>query len=170
MEVSMQIMMNDTVSTRVPLMHKHKTFSKNRKPTTTTISCQVAMQTHDKNTTDFYRILSLKSRNVGFDEIKKAYKTMALQYHPDVCTSSNNNTHFLTKEESTKQFIELRKAYETLSDPYSRKIYDSELGSTGDPLIGIHFPREVWERQLHGLRKRSGERMKTRRSRSSYDD
>ncbi|KAL7104423.1 hypothetical protein ACP275_08G243800 [Erythranthe tilingii] len=166
MEVSMQIMMNDTVSTRVPLMHKHKPLSKNKKPTTT-ISCQVAMQTHDKNTTDFYRILSLNSRNAGFDEIKKAYKTMALQYHPDVCT---NNTHFLTKEESTKWFIELRKAYETLSDPYSRKIYDSELGSGDGPLIGVHFPREVWERQLNGLRKRSGERMKTRRSRSSYDE
>ncbi|EYU31036.1 hypothetical protein MIMGU_mgv1a017646mg [Erythranthe guttata] len=153
MEVSMQIMMNDTVSTRVPLMHKHKPFSKNKKLTTTTISCQVAMQTHDKNTADFYRILSLKTRNVGFDEIKKAYKTMALQYHPDVCTSNtNNNTDFLTKEESTKRFIELRKAYETLSDPYSRKIYDSELGS-GDGLFGVHFPREVWERQLNGLRK-----------------
>ncbi|KAI3451125.1 hypothetical protein Pfo_007790 [Paulownia fortunei] len=89
---------------------------------------------------------------------------MSLQYHPDVCTP-------LTKEESTQRFIELRKAYETLSDPNSRRVYDWELGLE-DP-FGFHFglekrregyfPREVWERQLNGLRNRSGERMKKRR-------
>ncbi|KAK6150451.1 hypothetical protein DH2020_015383 [Rehmannia glutinosa] len=82
---------------------------------------------------------------------------MALQYHPDVCT--NNNTP-LTKEESTQRFIELRKAYETLSDPNSRRIYDCELG-LDDPFAS-RFGGAVWERQLHGLRKRSGERMKKR--------
>lgn len=159
MEVSMK-MINHNLAKTVPLKaHKHKPFFKNdRKPM---ISCQLAMQSDEK--TNFYQLLSLTSQNVGFDDIKKAYKSMALQYHPDVCTP-------LTKEESTRRFIELRKAYETLSDPNSRRVYDYELGLEDPPGTRFgcvekrkmgDFPRQVWERQLSGLRKRCGERMKT---------
>ncbi|KAH6760183.1 hypothetical protein C2S52_009374 [Perilla frutescens var. hirtella] len=109
--------------------------------------------------TNFYQLLSLSSQNVGFDEIKRAYKSMALQYHPDVCTAP------LTKAESTQRFIELRKAYETLSDPKSRQIYDFELGL--DKSREADFPRKVWERQLHGLRKRCDQRIKKRRYQES---
>ncbi|KAL8472061.1 hypothetical protein ACS0TY_029329 [Phlomoides rotata] len=138
-------------------VHKHKSFS--------SISCKLGMQS--EMSSNFYQLLSLSSEKVGFDEIKKAYKSKALQYHPDVCNAP------LTKEESTKRFIELREAYEVLSDPYSRRIYDMGLEdpfgtrptsyfvaktSDGD------FPREVWERELGGLRKRCGERMKKKRS------
>ncbi|KAJ6996611.1 hypothetical protein NC653_013270 [Populus alba x Populus x berolinensis] len=38
--------------------------------------------------------------NARFDEIKKAYRSMALQYHPDACTPSARS------EESTKRFVE----------------------------------------------------------------
>ncbi|PIN26745.1 hypothetical protein CDL12_00464 [Handroanthus impetiginosus] len=151
MEVSMSMSMQININQGV--------FSKNPKPI---ISCQLASMQSGK--TNFYQLLSLSSQNVGFDEIKKAYKSMVLQYHPDVCNSS-----VLSKEESTKRFIELRKAYETLSDPNARRVYDRELGSE-DPL-GHHFgrresclSREVWEMQLNGLRKKSGERMKKKRS------
>uniref|UniRef100_A0A2K1R7H4 J domain-containing protein n=1 Tax=Populus trichocarpa TaxID=3694 RepID=A0A2K1R7H4_POPTR len=114
---------------------------------------------------NFYEVLSLGSQNVGFDEIKKAYRSMALQYHPDVCPPS-------AKEESTKRFVELQKAYETLSDPIARRMYDLELGmvnSVGFAFEGLpsedrksSFPREVWERQLHGLYQRSYARVERR--------
>ncbi|OMP04130.1 hypothetical protein COLO4_09917 [Corchorus olitorius] len=101
--------------------------------------------------TDFYKVLSLDySENVGLTEIKKAYRSMVLQYHPDVCPPS-------AKEESTKRFLELQMAYETLSDPVSRKMYDYELGFMEERKT--KFPKDVWEKQLHGLKKRSHVRM-----------
>ncbi|KAL0349657.1 UNVERIFIED_CONTAM: Chaperone protein dnaJ 20, chloroplastic [Sesamum radiatum] len=171
MEVSMLSMHinHNLAKPAVPLVlnyvnrHKHSNmFAKNRKPLSRTSCRLVAMQSGQSN--NYYEILSLSSRDVGFDEIKKAYKTMALQCHPDVCTTS------LTKEESTRRFIELREAYETLSDPNLRRVYDYELRSQ-DASSGLRFgsrregdyPREVWERQLNGLRKRSVERMRKRR-------
>lgn len=131
-------------------------FSKRPKPII--ISCQFG--TMQSNKTNFYELLSLNSQNACFDDIKKAYKTMALQYHPDVCTQP------LTKDECTKRFIELRQAYETLSDPISREIYDYEL-NLGDAFMGSGLgesrmevcPRDVWERQLVGLKRRSCERL-----------
>ncbi|GMP32724.1 hypothetical protein CsSME_00006359 [Camellia sinensis var. sinensis] len=129
-----------------------------------TISCSAKNLAIQKVDTNFYEVLSLDSENVGFDEIKKAYRTMALQYHPDVCPLS-------TKEESTMRFIELRKAYETLSDPSSRRMYDYELGLVDSSLgccsvkeRGSTFPKEVWERQLCGLRERSSDRMERKRA------
>ncbi|KAK9272130.1 hypothetical protein L1049_002500 [Liquidambar formosana] len=122
-----------------------------------------------KEKTNLYEVLSLGSENVGFDEIKKAYRNMALQYHPDVCPPS-------AKEESTRRFIALQTAYETLSDPVSRKRYDYELGlvdSVGCAVGGLcghgeerrsSFPREVWENQLCGLRKRSRDRMERKKN------
>lgn len=136
-------------------VHKYKSsFSKNPK----SISCKLSMQSEVKKS-NFYQLLSLSSEKVGFDEIKKAYKSMALQYHPDVC----NNTS-LTKEESTKRFIEVREAYEVLSDPSSRRIYDMGLQDPfgtrpGSGFVDGDFPRDVWERQLSGLRKRCSERL-----------
>ncbi|KDP46874.1 hypothetical protein JCGZ_24083 [Jatropha curcas] len=116
---------------------------------------------------NFYQVLSLESQHVGFNEIKKAYRNMALQYHPDVCPPS-------AKEESTKRFVEVRKAYETLSDPISRKVYDYELGfglGLGfDFQVRIdeerrkNFPREVWEEQLFGLKQRSHVRLRRKKT------
>ncbi|GFS42225.1 hypothetical protein Acr_00g0078570 [Actinidia rufa] len=120
-----------------------------------------------RGNTNFYEVLSLASENVGFDEIKRAYKALALRYHPDVCPPS-------TREESTVLFVELRKAYETLSDPVLRRIHDFELGlvdslgfsGVGRDCLGERrssFPKEVWERQLCGLKKQSRDRMARKR-------
>ncbi|KAK8672920.1 hypothetical protein V6N13_111277 [Hibiscus sabdariffa] len=103
----------------------------------------------------FYQVLRLDhTDNVGLDEIKKAYRSLVLRYHPDVCPPSS-------KDESTKRFLELQMAYETLSDPDSRKMYDFGVGF-GDCSMGerrSRFPRDVWEKQLDGLKKRSRARM-----------
>ncbi|KAG6651989.1 chaperone protein dnaJ 20, chloroplastic-like [Carya illinoinensis] len=66
--------------------------------------------------TNFYEILSLSPDNASIDEVKKAYRTMALRYHPDVCPPP-------MKEESTRIFVQLNAAYRTLSDPVLRIEY-----------------------------------------------
>ncbi|XP_044756179.1 dnaJ protein homolog 1-like [Coccinella septempunctata] len=63
---------------------------------------------------DYYSILGI-SKNASDDEIKKAYRKLALQYHPD-------------KNKSPKaedKFKEVAEAYEVLSDKKKRDIYDN---------------------------------------------
>lgn len=114
-----------------------------------------------KSNNNLYEVLSLRSENinnVGINDIKRAYRCMALQYHPDVCHDHSN------KEESTRRFIELQKAYETLSDPILRENYDYQLSlrdSYENSSRIVH--KDVWERQLNGLRKRSSHRMDKKR-------
>ncbi|CAF4040863.1 unnamed protein product [Rotaria sp. Silwood2] len=68
---------------------------------------------------DCYAILDIKSTATE-DEIKKAYRKKALQYHPDKNSSK-------TAEEIFKQ---INKAYETLSDADKRRAYDLEQQTT----------------------------------------
>jgi len=63
---------------------------------------------------DYYQILGLE-RNALEDEIKKAYRKLALKYHPD---------HHPDDSESEEKFKEMGEAYAVLSDPEKRKEYD----------------------------------------------
>jgi DnaJ-class molecular chaperone len=65
---------------------------------------------------DFYQVLGL-SRTASADDIKKAYRRLARQYHPDLHSGSK-------KAEMEKKFKELNEAHEVLSDPDKRKKYD----------------------------------------------
>lgn len=64
--------------------------------------------------TDYYKILEI-SPTATSDEIKKAYRRLALKYHPD----KNLGDKF-----AEANFIEIANAYETLSDTEERKKYD----------------------------------------------
>ncbi|KAK3010749.1 hypothetical protein RJ639_011302 [Escallonia herrerae] len=85
------------------------------------ISCRDTKLATEKDCTNLYKVLSLSSNDAGNEEIKSAYRAMALKYHPDVC-------HPAVKGESAKMFIVLHAAYKTLSDPVLREEYDNELG------------------------------------------
>ncbi len=70
------------------------------------------MQSQRKRT--YYEILGVKS-TASVAEIKKAYHQLALKKHPD---------HNKNSAEATEEFKELQAAYEVLSDPEQKRIYD----------------------------------------------
>ncbi|CAL0330597.1 unnamed protein product [Lupinus luteus] len=66
-----------------------------------------------------YEVLAV-SRDSSPDEIRSAYRRLALQRHPDKLVQSGTS-----QSEATAQFQELQHAYEVLSDPKERAWYDS---------------------------------------------
>ena len=65
---------------------------------------------------DYYEVLGVK-KDATKDEIRKAYKKLAIKWHPD---KNPDN-----KEEAEKRFKEISEAYSVLSDPEKKKEYDN---------------------------------------------
>lgn len=76
---------------------------------------------------DYYEILGI-SRSASPEEIKKAYRQLALRYHPD----RNPGDH-----EAESRFKEAAEAYEVLRDTEKRRIYD-QYGHEGLSRTGFH--------------------------------
>lgn len=66
---------------------------------------------------DYYKILGV-TKDSNQIQIRKAFRKLALQHHPD----KNKNS-----EESKQKFMEIVKAYEILSDEKARERYDSNI-------------------------------------------
>lgn len=83
---------------------------------------------------DYYEVLDI-SRTANVDEIKRAYRRLARQYHPDI----NRD------EDAEERFKEVNEAYEVLSDDEKRAAYDrfGHAGVTGQsggsPFGGFDF-------------------------------
>src|SRR2546427_5773102 len=74
---------------------------------------------------DYYETLGVE-RNASDEDIKKAYRKLARQYHPDLQTGDQR------KKAAEEQFKEINEAYEVISDQDKRKQYDM-FGHVGGP-------------------------------------
>lgn len=82
------------------------------------------------NKTDYYDILGV-SKTASADEIKKAYRKQAMEWHPD--------RHKDNKEAAEKRFKEINEAYQVLGDPQKRQSFDqfgTANGQQGNPFAG----------------------------------
>ncbi|GAC1516983.1 MAG: molecular chaperone DnaJ [Gemmatimonadaceae bacterium] len=79
---------------------------------------------------DYYAVLSV-DRTATDEEIKKAYRRLAMQYHPD----RNNGA-----KEAEERFKDITEAYDVLRDPQKRAVYDryGEAGLRGGGGGGVH--------------------------------
>ncbi|GAB4828320.1 hypothetical protein Ancab_035316 [Ancistrocladus abbreviatus] len=70
---------------------------------------------------DYYKILQV-DRNAKDDDLKKAYRKLAMKWHPD---KNPNN-----KKAAEAKFKQISEAYDVLSDPQKRAVYD-QYGEEG---------------------------------------
>jgi DnaJ homolog subfamily C member 3 len=87
---------------------------------------------------DYYKVLGV-TRDAEDREIKKAYRKLSKQYHPDKAS-----TNGLTPEEAQKKMAAINEAYEVLSDPELKQRFDNgddpnNNEQQGNPFQGSPF-------------------------------
>ena len=78
------------------------------------------------NKRDYYETLGV-GKNATDEELKKAYRKLAKQYHPDANVEN--------KKQAEEKFKEVSEAYEILSDKQKRQMYD-QFGHNGPEGFG----------------------------------
>lgn len=95
---------------------------------------------------DYYRILQV-SRDAEPEVIERAYKALALKYHPDRVLPG-------MRDEATRRMQDINEAYRVLSDPASRRRFDATLAPEEARAWDV-----FWDRGLVGMfRDRFGRR------------
>ncbi len=92
---------------------------------------------------DYYKILGV-SRDADEKTIKKAYRSLAMKYHPDRNPGK--------EKEANEKFKEINEAYAVLGDPEKRRQYD-QFGTVGDigDIFSSPFTRTTFEDLLRGF-------------------
>mmetsp|Transcript_32618 Transcript_32618/g.29486 ORF Transcript_32618/g.29486 Transcript_32618/m.29486 type:complete len:283 (-) Transcript_32618:321-1169(-) len=94
---------------------------------------------------DYYKILGVE-KDVDDVELKKAYRKLALKFHPDKVQGTDKE-----KEEAEKKFKDISEAYSILSDPQKRARFDSgadledEMGGFGGGGAGGIDPNIIFQ-------------------------
>ncbi|MCG2795903.1 MAG: DnaJ domain-containing protein, partial [Actinomycetia bacterium] len=96
---------------------------------------------------DYYAVLQVDP-GAAPELIRKAFKILAAEYHPDKCPSSK-------KKWAEARFRAIREAYEVLSDPVSRSEYDlfirTRAGEASARGRDIEYEREAFHHLRCGL-------------------
>lgn len=95
---------------------------------------------------DYYYFLGIP-KNASPEDIKKAYRKLSLKYHPD----KNDNDAFFSD-----RFKEVKEAYETLTNPQTKRIYDQNLGSQQQNIKSM-FPPKIKNFSANKIRARKDE-------------
>jgi DnaJ-class molecular chaperone len=82
---------------------------------------------------DYYKILGV-AKSASSEELQKAYRKLARKYHPDLHADSDEKE----KQRAKQEFQKVQQAYDVLSDPKKRKMYD-QMGPGFDQMGGNPF-------------------------------
>ena len=87
---------------------------------------------------NYYEVLGVR-KNANQEEIKRAYVKLARRYHPDKNPGD---------EEAERKFREASEAYEVLSDPEKRKLYDESgvKGVRDSGFLGFNNMEDIFNR------------------------
>ena len=95
---------------------------------------------------NYYEILQI-DQNASPEIIEKAYKTLAKKYHPDLQEESN-------KKQAEEILKEINEAYEILSDPNKKNLYDQNLKNqtiSQEEYDQVHEENEFLKEKLNNL-------------------
>lgn len=76
---------------------------------------------------NLYEVLDV-DKNVNGERLKKKYRDLAKQYHPDKYMNESESK----RKEVEKKFMEINEAYTTLSDEGKRKEYDKKINASNN--------------------------------------
>lgn len=84
------------------------------------------METHDKQSLSYYRVLGLRTDS-SMEEIRRAFRKLAMQWHPDRWIKTPS-----LLGEAKRRFQQIQEAYSVLSDQQKRTLYDAGLYNPED--------------------------------------
>jgi molecular chaperone DnaJ len=87
-------------------------------------------------THDYYLLLGIQ-RDAGMTQIKRAYRRLAVRFHPDVAG-----------DEGAEQFSRLQQAYDTLAHPARKADYDRQLSLADEVRLQSHRPEPLFGHAL----------------------